>query len=84
MDWSSIIVGGLAVLGTVLGSAMGIREANKLVTYRLTRLEEKVDRHNCVIERTYALEQGQALLEEKLRETEHRMDRIQKEREKSR
>ena len=77
MDWSSILVALLALLGTVLGSVLGIREANRLVSYRLEQLEKKVDRHNQVISRTYVLEQGQAVLEERIRSAEHRMDGLE-------
>ncbi len=80
MDWSAILVGAMALLGTVLGSAMGIREANRLVTYRLEQLESKVDRHNKVIQRTYALERNQAVLEERLHGQECRIEELEQER----
>ena len=34
----------------------GILTANKLVNYRLKKLEEKVQAHNNLVERTYKLE----------------------------
>ena len=77
MDWSNILVAGLALLGTVLGSVLGIREANRLVVYRLEQLEKKVDRHNQVISRTYLLEQKEAVLSERMRSAEHRMDGLE-------
>ena len=77
MDWSNILVAGLALLGTVLGSVLGIREANRLVVYRLEQLEKKVDRHNQVISRTYLLEQQEAVLSERMRSAEHRMDGLE-------
>lgn len=46
----------LSLLGTLLGSLGGIMATSKLTSYRLQQLEEKVARHNQVIERTYALE----------------------------
>lgn len=46
----------MSLLGTAVGSICGILAANKLVNYRLKKLEEKVDKHNCVVERTYKLE----------------------------
>lgn len=46
----------MSLLGTAIGSIFGILAANKLVNYRLKKLEEKVDKHNCVVERTYKLE----------------------------
>ena len=52
----SIIVAILSLVGTLIGSMTGILTANKLVNYRLKKLEEKVQAHNNLIERTYKLE----------------------------
>ena len=53
---SAIVVALLSLLGTLVGTFGGIVTANKLVTYRLEKLEEKVNKHNNVIERTFVLE----------------------------
>ena len=53
---SEIIVAALGLVGTLSGSFLGVVTANKLVQYRLQQLEEKVSRHNHIIERTYILE----------------------------
>lgn len=53
---SEIIVALLGLLGTLSGSFLGILTASKLTQYRLAQLEEKVNRHNHLIERTYVLE----------------------------
>lgn len=52
----TIIVGLLSLFGTLAGTFGGILTANKLTTYRIERLEEKVNKHNQIIERTYVLE----------------------------
>lgn len=52
----TIIVGILSVIGTLIGSFGGVMAANKLTNYRIAELEKKVDKHNTVIERTYAVE----------------------------
>ena len=52
----TVIVGLLTLLGTLIGTFGGIITANKLTTYRLERLEEKVNKHNGMIERMYAAE----------------------------
>ena len=52
----SIIVAILSLVGTLIGSMTGILTANKLVNYRLKKLEEKVQAHNNLVERTYKLE----------------------------
>ena len=49
------------------------RENMKLIDYRLGQLEEKVDKHNNVVERTYALEKDMAVVKEQLRkEDDHK------------
>lgn len=52
----TVIVGLLSLLGTLAGTFGGIITANKLTTYRIEKLEEKVDKHNTIIERTFKLE----------------------------
>ncbi|MBE5803778.1 MAG: hypothetical protein E7316_04625 [Clostridiales bacterium] len=52
----TIIVGLLTLLGTLTGTFGGIITASKLTTYRIERLEEKVDKHNGMIERMYTAE----------------------------
>ena len=46
----------LGFAGTLAGSLIGVLAAQKLTQYRLSQLEEKVSRHNNLIERTYILE----------------------------
>lgn len=52
----TILVAFLGFAGTLLGSLFGVLAAQKLTQYRLGQLEEKVSRHNNLIERTYKLE----------------------------
>ena len=52
----AIIVAILGFAGTLVGSLLGVVAAQKLTQYRLSQLEEKVNRHNNLIERTYKLE----------------------------
>ena len=52
----SIIVALLGFAGTLLGSLFGILAAQKLTQFRLAQLEEKVNKHNNFIERTFKLE----------------------------
>lgn len=53
---SAIIVAILGFLGTILGSGLGVIASSKLTNFRLQKLEEKVEKHNSVIERTFKLE----------------------------
>lgn len=54
---SEIIVAVIAFCGTALGTFGGIMASTKLTNFRLQKLEEKVDKHNSVVERTYILEE---------------------------
>ena len=51
-----IIVALLSLIGTLVGSLLGVLASNKLTNYRIEQLEKKVAAHNNVIERTYKLE----------------------------
>lgn len=53
---SEIIVALLGLVGTLSGSFLGVVAASKLTQYRLQQLEEKVNKHNNLIERTFVLE----------------------------
>ena len=52
----TIVVALISLAGTLTGAFAGILVSNKLTNYRIEKLEEKVDKHNCVIERTFMLE----------------------------
>lgn len=41
---------------TLLGSCGGVLASQSLTQYRLKKLEEKVEKHNKVVERTFRLE----------------------------
>ena len=52
----TIISSILSLVGTLGGTFGGILVASKLTNYRIEQLENKVEKHNGVIERTYKLE----------------------------
>lgn len=52
----AIIVAVLGFAGTLAGSLFGVLAAQKLTQYRLSQLEDKVNKHNNLIERTFRLE----------------------------
>ena len=69
----------LSLAGTLLGSLFGILAANRLTNYRLGQLEEKVNKHNNVIERLFHLEQDVAVLDNRQRVSEHRLRDLEQE-----
>ena len=49
-----------------------------IIAARLEKLEEKVDKHNSVIERTFKLEEQAALIEERIKVANHRIEDLEK------
>lgn len=74
----TIIVAAFSLIGTLVGAYLANRKSTALIAYRLEKLEEKVNKHNQVIERTFKLEKQEELLEEKLRVANHRIDDLEK------
>lgn len=65
-----ITVAILSLIGTLAGTFGGIMAANRLTNYRIAQLEEKVARHNNLIERTYKIEERLAVHDEKIHDLE--------------
>ncbi len=57
MNVETIIVALITAGFAFLGVYMSNRKQAALVAYRLEKLEEKVDKHNSVVERMYRLEE---------------------------
>ena len=75
---TEIIVALIASGGGLLGSLVGVIASSKLTTYRIQQLENKVERHNTVIERTYKLEETEAVMQEQIRVANHRIADLEK------
>lgn len=67
----------ISLIGTLVGSLLGIIASSKLTAFRLEQLEKKVEKHNNVIERTYKLEEEETLIEEKIKVINHRLDDLE-------
>lgn len=65
-----IFVALLSLVGTAIGSIGGILASNKLVNFRLKKLEDKVHSHNNLIERMYKVE-------DRAKSNSHRIDNIE-------
>ena len=63
---SSGASGAVAIIVCLINNSFQSNEMKKLIEYRLTELEAKVDKHNNIIERTYKLEKSLAVHEERL------------------
>ena len=53
-------------------------ETITLIEYKLDELSKRVNKHNSVVERTYHLEEQQAVTEERLRVANHRIEDLEK------
>ena len=56
MEWIAFAASAVTALLSFLGVYLSNRKQTALMEYRLIKLEEKVDLHNKVIDRTYKLE----------------------------
>lgn len=45
MEWTTLAVAGMSLIGTLAGTFGGILVSNKLTTYRIEQLERKVAAH---------------------------------------
>ncbi len=73
----AIIVALLSLAGTLAGSFLAHRVSAALIAYRIEQLEKKVDKHNCVIERTYQLEKRCDVYDEKFKVANHRLEDLE-------
>lgn len=76
---TEIIVALITLAGSALGTFAGIIINTKLTAYRIEQLEKKVDKHNTVIERTYRLEENQAVMQEQIKVANHRIEDLERE-----
>ena len=71
---NEIAVAICSLVGTLVGSLAGIMTANRLTNYRIEQLEEKVKKHNNLVERMIIVEQS-------TKSAHHRLDELIAERE---
>lgn len=68
---NEIIIALVSMAGTLLGTFGGIVTSSKLTSYRLEKLEQKVDKHNTFAERI-------PVVEEKIKVINHRINDIER------
>ncbi len=66
-----IIVALVSMIGTIIGSFGGIITSSKLTSFRLEKLEQKVDKHNSFAERM-------PVVEEKIKVLNHRIEDLER------
>lgn len=70
----AIVTGAFSFLGVYASN----RKSAALVEYRLKQLEEKVQAHNNLVERMYAVEERATILDEKMKVANHRIDDLER------
>lgn len=71
--WETIVVAVISLIGTLGGSFLAQRKSTALIAYRLEQLEQKVNKHNNLIERTYKLEERCEVIDEKIKVANNRI-----------
>lgn len=74
----TVTVAVISLIGTLIGTFGGILTSGKLTSFRIEQLEKKVEAHNKVVERTYRLEEGQRVEDEKIKVINHRIEDLEK------
>ena len=69
----TLLIAILGFAGTLAGSLLGVMAAQKLTQYRLQQLEEKVNKHNNLIERMTKLEGRVTEAEHDIRDIKQRV-----------
>ena len=73
----AVIVALLSLAGTLIGSYLSSRKSAALLAYRLEQLEQKVQTHNNLIDRTYRLEDRVNVQEEQIKVANHRISDLE-------
>lgn len=76
-DISTIIVAVLALIGTLTGAYLSNSKTKALLAYRLEQLEERVNKHNSLVERVYLLEKHEAVIDDQMKVANHRLNDLE-------
>lgn len=74
---TEIVVALIGLGGSAIGSILGIIASSRVTVYRIRQLEDKVDKHNSVIERVYHLETQDAVINEEIGNLNHRINNLE-------
>ena len=77
---SDVITALIGLVGSGIGSVIGIICNTRLTDYRIKELEKKVDKHNTVVERTYKIEERLSVIDEEIKVANHRISDLEEER----
>ena len=67
------IIGGLCVaVPNIIATVSSNKKSTALITYRVDKLEKKVEKHNSVVERTFRLEEDVKNIQEDIKDMKAR------------
>lgn len=79
---NELLVAIVGLIGSLAGSVIGVMGSAKLLTYRVVQLENKLKEQceNCTVMdgRVDRLEEKQAVMEEKIKVANHRIENLEK------
>lgn len=75
---AAVISAASAIVVCLINSSRQAKTTRALIEYKLDELTKRVDKHNGVIERTYLLEQNQAVIQHEIKVANHRIEDLEK------
>lgn len=79
---NELLIALVGLIGSLSGSILGVMGSAKLLTYRITQLEDKMKKQceNCAVMdgRVDKIEEKQAVMEEKIKVANHRIENLEK------
>jgi hypothetical protein len=75
---TEIIVAIITLSGSAIGTIGGILATSRLTAYRLKQLEDKVNKHNQLIERVFKIEQHNAVIDEEIKSANYRICNLER------
>ena len=73
----TVITGLVAIITCTINSKHQSEVTRELTEYKIDELTKRVDKHNHVIQRTYALEQHEAVINEQIKVINHRLQDLE-------
>lgn len=75
---AAVISAAASLLVSLVTSNAQQNKTRALLDYRLEQLEKKQDKYNSVIERTFRLEEHEAVMDEKIKVANHRIEDLER------
>lgn len=74
---ASLISAGVTLIICVINNNAQNKATRALLEYRLSQLENTVNKHNMIVERTYKIEQQESVVNEKIKDINRRISTLE-------